>query len=85
VSHEHDDAWVLNDDDAPSLSLLEYGFFDEGRKVWFVSEHTGFRHLYTVPSEGDGAAQALTEGRYEVWNARLSRDEQTFYFRCNQD
>ena len=84
VSHEHDDAWVLNDDDAPSLSLLEYGFFDEGRKVWFVSEHTGFRHLYVVPLEG-GPAQALTEGRYEIWNARLSRDEQTFYFRSNQD
>ncbi|HET6962687.1 MAG TPA: prolyl oligopeptidase family serine peptidase [Terriglobia bacterium] len=84
LSHEHDDAWVLNDDDAPSLSLLEYGFFDEGRKVWFVSEHTGFRHLYAVPLEG-GAAQVLTEGPYEIWNARLSRDGQTFYFRSNQD
>ncbi|MSO21879.1 MAG: hypothetical protein EXQ58_01215, partial [Acidobacteria bacterium] len=84
MSHEHDDAWVLNDDDAPSLSLLEYGFFDEGRKVWFVSEHTGFRHLYAMPVEG-GPAQALTEGRHEIWNAKLSRDEQTFYFRSNQD
>jgi dipeptidyl aminopeptidase/acylaminoacyl peptidase len=84
VSHEHDDAWVLNDDDAPSLSLLEYGFFDEGRKVWFVSEHTGFRHLYAVPLEG-GPIQALTDGRYEIWNARLSRDERAFYFRSNQD
>jgi dipeptidyl aminopeptidase/acylaminoacyl peptidase len=84
VSHEHDDAWVLNDDDAPSLSLLEYGFLDEGRKVWFVSEHTGFRHLYAVPLDG-GPAQALTEGRYEVWNTTLSRDEQTFYFRSSQD
>ena len=84
VSHEHDDAWVLNDDDAPSLSLLEYGFLNEGRSVWFVSEHTGFRHLYTMPLEG-GPVQALTEGRYELWNARLSRDERNFYFRSNQD
>ena len=84
VSHEHDDAWVLNDDDAPSLSLLEYGFFNEGRKVWFVSEHTGFRHLYAIPLEG-GSVQALTPGQYEIWNARLSRDEQTFYYRSNQD
>jgi len=84
MSHEHDDAWVLNDDDAPSLSLLEYGFFDKGRKVWFVSEHTGFRHLYAMPVEG-GPAQALTEGRYEIWNAKLSQDEQTLYFRSNQD
>jgi len=84
MNHEHDDAWVLNDDDAPSLSLLEYGFFDEGRKAWFVSEHTGFRHLYAAPLEG-GPAQALTEGRHEIWNARLSREEQTFYFRSNQD
>jgi dipeptidyl aminopeptidase/acylaminoacyl peptidase len=84
VSHEHDDAWVLNDDDAPSLSLLEYGFFNEGRKVWFVSEHSGFRHLYAIPLEG-GSVQALTQGQYEIWNARLSRDEQTFYFRSNQD
>jgi Tol biopolymer transport system component len=71
VNHEHDDTWVLNDDDAPSVSLLEYGFFDEGRKVWFVSEHTGFRHLYAVPLEG-GSAQALTQGNYELWNAKLS-------------
>jgi len=84
VNHEHDDAWVLNDDDAPSLSLLEFGFFDEGRQVWFVSEHTGFRHLYSVPREG-GTARALTQGTYEVWNARLSRDEKAFYFRSNQD
>ena len=84
LNHEHDDAWVLNDDDAPSLSLLEYGFLDEGRKVWFVSEHTGFRHLYTMSLEG-GPVQALTEGRYELWNTRLSRDERTFYFRSNQD
>jgi dipeptidyl aminopeptidase/acylaminoacyl peptidase len=84
MSHEHDDAWVLNDDDAPSLSLLEYGFFDESRKVWFVSEHTGFRHLYAIPLEG-GSVQALTQGQYEIWNARLSRDEQAFYFRSNQD
>jgi dipeptidyl aminopeptidase/acylaminoacyl peptidase len=84
MSHEHDDAWVLNDDTAPSLSLLEYGFFDEGRKIWFVSEQSGFRHLYAVPLEG-GPAQALTAGRYEVWNAKLSRDERTFYFHSNQD
>src|SRR6185436_1734192 len=76
--------WVLNDDDASSLSSLEYGFFDEGRKVWFVSEHTGFRHLYGVPLEG-GPTQALTDGRYEIWNARLSRDERAFYFRSSQD
>ncbi len=84
VNHEHDDAWVLNDDDAPSLSLLEYGFLEQGRKVWFLSEHTGFRHLYSVPLEG-GAAKALTQGNHELWNVKLSRDEQTFYFRSNQD
>ena len=84
VNHEHDDAWVLNDDDAPSLSLLEYGFLEEGRKVWFMSEYTGFRHLYAGPMEG-GEAQALTAGNYELWNVKLSRDEQTFYFRSNQD
>ena len=85
VNHEHDDAWVLNDDDAPSLSLLEYGFFDAGRKVWFLSEHTGFRQLYTTTPDATGTAQALTEGKYEIWNARLSRDERTFYFRSNQE
>ena len=83
VNHEHDDAWVLNDDDAPSLSLLEYGFLEEGRKVWFMSEHTGFRHLYAGLMEG-GEPQALTAGNYELWHVKLSRDE-TFYFCSNQD
>ena len=84
INHEHDDAWVMNDDDAPSLSLLEYGFFDDNRKAWFVSEHMGFRHLYAAALAG-GSLQALTEGRHEIWNAKLSRDERTFYFRSNQD
>ncbi|MCI0419398.1 MAG: prolyl oligopeptidase family serine peptidase [Acidobacteria bacterium] len=84
LNHEHDDAWVLNDDDAPSLSLLESGFLEESRQVWFLSERTGFRHLYKMPWDG-GPAKAQTEGKFEVWNTRLSKDEGTFYFQSNQD
>ena len=84
INHEHDPAWVLNSDDSPSTSQLEYGFRQSGREVWFLSERTGFRNLYIQPWEAEGTRN-LTEGRYEVWNVQLSKDQNTFYFRANRE
>ncbi|MFP5246519.1 MAG: DPP IV N-terminal domain-containing protein, partial [Thermoanaerobaculia bacterium] len=76
--NEHDDAWVR----------WQYsdiaGFLPDNRTLWFLSERTGWMHLYTVPFEG-GEPRALTSGKYEVDDVVLAEDEKSFYFTSSQD
>jgi hypothetical protein len=50
------------------------GLFSAGwlpdERVWFMSERTGWAHLYTVAATG-GEARAVTQGRWEVRDAQL--------------
>ena len=76
VDHLHDDAWV----GGPGFSSA--GWLPDGR-VWFVSERSGYAHLYTVPSTGGGAT-ALTSGPWEVTAVQPSRDRRTFYLTTSE-
>ena len=58
------------------------GWTRDGR-AWYVSEATGFAHLYTAAANG-GDTRQLTSGRWEVRNVDLSRDGRTFYLVTNQ-
>ncbi|HEX6085011.1 MAG TPA: alpha/beta fold hydrolase [Thermoanaerobaculia bacterium] len=78
LHHEHDDAWVhYFDDDA-------VGFLPDTQTVWFLSEHTGWMHLYTVDSKG-GKPRALTSGKYEVADVRVSEDAKHFVFTASKE
>jgi dipeptidyl aminopeptidase/acylaminoacyl peptidase len=71
LHHEHDDAWVQwIDDDA-------FGFVPGTQTVWFLSEHTGWLHLYSVDYAG-GTPRALTSGKYEVLEVEADRTSFTF-------
>ena len=59
------------------------GWFDNGRRLYFVSEATGYSHLYTVNANGTGRQQ-LTSGNWEVLDVDLSRDEKSFYIHTNE-
>jgi dipeptidyl aminopeptidase/acylaminoacyl peptidase len=59
------------------------GWFDNGRRFWYVSEATGFAHLYTVAADGTDRRQ-LTRGRWEVRDVELSPDEKWFYLHTNE-
>jgi len=59
------------------------GWFDGGRRIWYVSEATGFSHLYTVAADGSDRRQ-LTSGRWEVRDVALSPDRQSFYLHTNE-
>lgn len=59
------------------------GWYDQGRRLWYVSERDGFSHLYTVASDGSDTRQ-LTRGRWEVRDVALSPDQQTFYLTTNE-
>lgn len=53
------------------------GWYNGGRRVWYVSEASGYAHLYTAAAHG-GEVHQLTSGKWEVLGVSLSRDEQTF-------
>ena len=70
-----DKAWINWDNN-------DFGFLRDGSTLWYLSEETGFSHLYTRPL--GGKATALTSGRFEVDHPVLSADGKTFYVRTNQ-
>jgi dipeptidyl aminopeptidase/acylaminoacyl peptidase len=80
LHHEHDDAWVhwFGGDDAA-------GFVPNTRTLWFLSEHTGWMHLYTLDAEKGGTPRAITSGNWEVGGASTSDDGKSFYFTGSRD
>ncbi len=68
LDHLHDEAWI----GGPGWTSA--GWLPDGDHVWFISEATGFAHLYTV-AEGGGEPTPLTTGPWEVLHAELSPDE----------
>jgi dipeptidyl aminopeptidase/acylaminoacyl peptidase len=72
-----DTAWV----DGPCNDCG--GWYDAGRRFWYVSEADGFAHLYTVAADGSDRRQ-LTSGKWEVLDVELSPDERWFYLHTNE-
>ena len=72
-----DTAWV----GGPCSSCA--GWYDGGRRMWFVSEKTGYSHLYSADAAG-GDVRPLTEGRWEVLGVSLSPDEREFQLTTNE-
>ena len=73
-----DTAWV-----GGPCSFSCAGWYDNGRRFYYVSEATGYAHLYTVAADGSDRRQ-LTSGKWEVLSVNLSPDEKTFYLRTNE-
>ena len=58
------------------------GWYDAGKRVWYVSEATGYAHLYTAAAQG-GDVHQLTNGKWEVLGVSLSPDGRTFDLTTN--
>ena len=76
VDHLHDDAWV----GGPGFSSA--GWLPDER-IWFVSERTGWAHVYTASAAG-GDVRPVTGGRWEVRDVQPSRDGRTFYLATSE-
>lgn len=74
LDHIKDDAWVRDGG---------MGWLPDNRRVWFLAEHDGWMHLYTVDATS-GARQQLTSGKFEVDGVEVSPDGQTFYIQSNE-
>lgn len=70
----HDDAWV-------NYSFNDFGWNKAGDSLWYLSEQSGYSHLYWQPL--NTKAKKLTAGTFEVSDPVLSRDGNSLYFRAN--
>ncbi|TWI01623.1 dipeptidyl aminopeptidase/acylaminoacyl peptidase [Luteimonas cucumeris] len=73
--HLHDDAWI-------NWTFNDFGWLGDGRTLWYLSEQSGWSHLYV--SDGSGGPRALTQGHWEVSAPVLAADGRGFYFLCNR-
>jgi dipeptidyl aminopeptidase/acylaminoacyl peptidase len=71
LDHIKDDAWVRDGGQ---------GWLPDNKRVWFLAEHDGWMHLYTVDATaGSPAKKQLTSGKFEIDQADLSPDGKSFY------
>jgi acetyl esterase/lipase len=59
------------------------GFYDGGRRAWWVSEADGYAHLYSANTDGSDRKQ-MTSGRWEVMSVQLSNDGKSFYLTSSE-
>ena len=79
VDHQHDEAWVRE------AGPESFGFMPDDRGLWFLSEATGYVHLYVVGLDAENAQpRALTSGVFEVIEARLGPSGSRFYLTTNE-
>jgi dipeptidyl aminopeptidase/acylaminoacyl peptidase len=71
-----DPAWI-------NWAFNQFGWLPDGR-LWYLSEETGYSHLYVMEDRDRARAQALTEGRWEVSELQWTRDGSSAFFRCNR-
>ncbi len=70
----HDKAWV-------NYSFNDYGWLNNSDTLYYLSEESGYAHLYTKPLKGK--AKKLTSGTFEVSNPVLTADDSYIYFKAN--
>jgi dipeptidyl aminopeptidase/acylaminoacyl peptidase len=71
-----DDAWVRDGGQ---------GWLPDNRRLWFLAEHDGWMHLYTVDvTASDPQRRQLTSGRFEVDDVQVSPDGSTFYLESTE-
>ena len=69
-----DAAWI-------NWNFNDFGWLRDGRTLWYLSEESGWSHLYV---HDGGKPRALTSGQWEVSAPALSADGSRFRFVCNR-
>lgn len=69
-----DEAWI-------NYAFNQFGWLNKSDAIYYLSEETGYAHLYVKPLNGQ--AEALTSGRYEVDDVTFSHDDRYAYFKAN--
>ncbi len=77
LASTHDDAWVRR-------MFRNAGWLPDNERIWFISEASGYAHLYVVPFSG-GEPQQLTSGKWEVDDAHISDDKRSFLLTTSEE
>ncbi len=72
-----DPAWI-------NWNNNEFGWENDNRSLWYLSEESGYSHLY-ARTLGDKQAKVLTQGRFEISQPTLDREGRFFYARTNRE
>jgi dipeptidyl aminopeptidase/acylaminoacyl peptidase len=72
----------LSDPGWINWNFNDFGWLPDNQTLWYLSEESGWSHLYLKPAGGE--AKALTGGHWETSNVQWSPDGATAYFVCNQ-
>jgi dipeptidyl aminopeptidase/acylaminoacyl peptidase len=75
VHRMSDSAWVNYDNS-------EFGWLPDSSTLWYLSEESGYSHLYTRGA--NGPARALTQGKWEASDVKWSADGKLAYVLCNR-
>ena len=78
LDHLRDDAWVAG----PCFSSC-VGFLPGSDRLYFVSEESGYAHLYAVNADGSDK-RALTGGPWEVLSVTIPEGGSRFLLRTNE-
>jgi len=70
-----DSAWINNGNN-------DFGWLPDNSTLWYLSEESGYSHLYTLTA--DGKTRALTQGKWEATSIDWSSDGATAYMLCNR-
>lgn len=85
LDRQRDEAWIGGPGiDGWGFSAGNMGWMPDGKSVWFHSEESGYSHLYSVDIHTKKKMQ-LTNGKFEVSEAFISKDKKQFYFTANKE
>jgi len=79
LDRQRDEAWI----GGPGIGFGRNTGWIDDNSIWFQSEVTGYSHLY-IMNVSTKQKTAITEGKYEVQQAQLSRDKKYFYISTNE-
>jgi len=84
LDHLHDDAWVRDIGPAGNTGG-GLGWLPDGKRLWFLAEHTGWMQLYTVDvSIPESARVAITSGAFEIDSVEVAQDGSQFYLQSTE-
>ncbi len=83
LDHQRDEAWISGPGIGWSTSSGTLGWLDANRTIYFQSEESGYSHLYLYDLKKN-KKNALTSGKYEVYEPSLSKDKKAFYLSTNK-
>jgi dipeptidyl aminopeptidase/acylaminoacyl peptidase len=60
------------------------GFYDNDRRIWWVSETSGWAQLHSVAADASDRRELTGLGKWEIYDVALSADGRFFYFHSSE-